>query len=236
MKIAIVGADGTNKAWTPDRIEKAKLVIRAIFHGAKYFDHLPKSDFERYLYGFIQENIEVDRNIILISGHCPVGEKRWYCLSCHGFINQETHNTNIRNLGHEMIEVYDKGGIDTIAEIVASELGIQKEIYPAEVNQWEDKHLHYAKRFQRITGRNYAIGFRSRNIKIAESCDILYDIEPKGGCEHCSGRGFTSKHPNFLLYGRRCRFCHGTGVYSGGTWTLNYAKKLGKEVHQVIIE
>ena len=27
MKIAIVGADGTNKAWTPERIEEAKRKI-----------------------------------------------------------------------------------------------------------------------------------------------------------------------------------------------------------------
>jgi len=195
MKIAIVGADGTNKAWTPERIEKAKLVIRAIFHGAKFFDRLPKNDFEHYLYGFIQENIEVDRNIILISSHCP------------------------------------EGGVDIWAEEMADKFGIQKEIYPAEVNQWEDKKVL-------LFGGGIIKhkGYRSRNIQIAETCDVLYDIEPKGSCEHCDGRGFTSKHPNFLLYGRRCRFCHGTGAYSGGTWTLNYAKKLGKGVHQVIIE
>jgi hypothetical protein len=241
MKIAIVGADGTNKAWTPEREEKAKIIIKSILEIPIKSKGLVGHNYRWTAMGFpswfdVKPLPDEDVEIVSVSGRCPVGEKRWYCLSCHGFINQETHNTNIRNLGHEMIEVYDKGGIDTIAEIVASELGIQKEIYPAEVNQWKDKYLPYAKRFQRITGRNYAIGFRSRNIKIAESCDILYDIEPKGSCKHCSGRGFTSKHPNFLLYGRRCRFCHGTGVYSGGTWTLNYAKKLGKEVHQVVVE
>jgi hypothetical protein len=133
-----------------------------------------------------------------------------------------------------MIEVYDKGGIDTIAEIVASELGIQKEIYPAEVNQWEDKIVESGSIYDEgpCNGmfRFKKKGYRSRNIQIAEACDILYDIEPKGSCRHCGGIGFTTN------YGRCCRFCHGTGVYSGGTWTLNYAKKLGKEVHQVIIE
>jgi hypothetical protein len=189
MKIAIVGADGTNKAWTPERIEKAKLVIRAIFHGAKFFDHLPKNDFERYLYGFIQENIEVDRNIILISGHCP------------------------------------KGGVDIWAEEMADEFGIHKEIYPAETNQWRDKKVL-------LFGGGIIKykGYRSRNIQIAEACGILYDIETKGSCEHCGGRGFTTN------YGRRCRFCYGTGVYSGGTFTYRKALEFGKEAHQIIID
>jgi len=147
-----------------------------------------------------------------------------------------------------------KKGIDVICEEMADKLGIQKEVYPAEVNQWKDKYFCKECGLQKqwdslkamlkehSTLKDYPYlqgrlkGYRSRNIQIAEACDILYDIEPKGSCEHCGGRGFTSKHPNFLLYGRRCKFCHGTGVYSGGTWTLNHAKKLGKEVHQVIIE
>jgi len=48
--------------------------------------------------------------------------------------------------------------------------------------------------------------YRKRNMKIASACDILYCIEPKGR------------------------------KISGGLWTLEYAKKLGKEVHFIEIE
>jgi len=47
--------------------------------------------------------------------------------------------------------------------------------------------------------------FMERNKKIAEFADVVYDIEPEG-----RKRG-------------------------GGTWTLNYAKRLGKEVHKIEI-
>lgn len=93
------------------------------------------------------------------------------------------------------------GGVDIWAEDIADELGIKKEIYPPEVYQWNDK----------ISKGSYVDdvvelkGYRSRNIQIAEMCDILYCINPKG-------------------------------IRSGGTWTMEYAKKLGKEVHLVEIE
>ena len=48
-------------------------------------------------------------------------------------------------------------------------------------------------------------GFKKRNILIAQNCDILYAIEPVG-----------RKH-------------------SGGLWTLNYAKKLGKPAFKIEI-
>lgn len=35
---------------------------------------------------------------------------------------------------------------------------------------------------------------------------------------------------------QKCKFCEGDGAYSGGTWTYKYARKLGKEVHKVIME
>jgi len=47
--------------------------------------------------------------------------------------------------------------------------------------------------------------YRERNIKIAEECDVLFCIEPLDR------------------------------VKSGGIWTLNWAKKLGKEVYLVLV-
>jgi len=48
-------------------------------------------------------------------------------------------------------------------------------------------------------------GYKARNIRIARECDMLYDIEPKGR------------------------------VRSGGIWTMNYAKDIGKDVKQIIL-
>lgn len=73
------------------------------------------------------------------------------------------------------------------------------------------------------------IGYKSRNIKIAEECDVLYCIVPYNWdnfnmqppyddyswCRHCK----VWKHPT-----------------NGGCWTLKKAKKLGKETHLVVIE
>lgn len=48
--------------------------------------------------------------------------------------------------------------------------------------------------------------YKKRNIQIAEACDILFDIEPM--------------HRK----------------WSGGMWTLNYAKSLGKQVVKIEID
>lgn len=81
-----------------------------------------------------------------------------------------------------------RGGVDIWAEEAADDLGIKKIIFPATKHRWSG-----------------AGGYRERNIKIAETCDVLYDIEPKG-------------------------------KRSGGTWTLEYAEKLGKPVYKIEIE
>jgi len=136
-----------------------------------------------------------------------------------------------------------KGGVDIWAEEIADELGIKKEIYPAEVHQWDDKIVkpsfvpsHFPE-YVRRSVRERMKGYRSRNIEIAKACDVLYDIEPKGSCRHCGGIGRmqtpTSVYSTFF---DSCHWCKGTGIYSGGTWTMRYAEKLGKEVHQVVIE
>jgi hypothetical protein len=146
-------------------------------------------------------------DVILVSGHCP------------------------------------KGGVDIWAEEIAKELGIKTEIYAPEVNQWEDeKMIEHGVGYSQV----YKIrkGYKSRNILIAEACDILYDIEPAHSCKYCKGKGFIittlpdyriSTTENFVLR-RKCKYCESDGAYSDGTWTLKYARKLGKEVHKVIIE
>jgi len=135
-----------------------------------------------------------------------------------------------------------KGGVNIWAEEIADELGIEKEIYPAEVNRWNDDISH-----QIEIGFGYKPenppevrlkGCRSRNIQIAEACDVLYCIVPK-----------VYVHPDFIKDAEEmhafkgskrtiyCIHCNQFGHPSnGGCWTMKYAKKLGKETHLVVIE
>ena len=87
-------------------------------------------------------------------------------------------------------------GIDTIAENVAKDLNIQTLIFPAETFHWEDQD-----------GKK---GFKTRNIEIAENCDILY----------CFPAGTRDK---------KCYHCNLDHQVGGGCWTLKKAKMLGKE-------
>ncbi len=98
-----------------------------------------------------------------------------------------------------------KGGVDIWAEIVADVLGILKEIHYPEVNQWEDEIRVGVGDIVWDYEEKIKKGYKSRNIEIAESCDILYCINPKGR------------------------------DWSGGRWTLSEAKRRGKETHLVEI-
>lgn len=66
-----------------------------------------------------------------------------------------------------------KKGVDEFAEIAADSLGVKKEIYPADVNQWDDWDRYEGS--GRITKR---IGYKTRNIQIAKAIDVLYCIDP----------------------------------------------------------
>lgn len=98
-----------------------------------------------------------------------------------------------------------KSGIDIWSEIVADSLGIKTQIFPTEVEQWEDKEMLDA--FISIDKEGYKKlkGYKSRNIDIAQTSDILFCIDPK------SREG------------------------GGGLWTMNFARKLNKEVHHIVI-
>ena len=108
-----------------------------------------------------------------------------------------------------------KGGVDIWAEEIADKFGIEKEIFTPEVNQWNDKIT-----WSQALG-NIKIGYKSRNIKIADACDILYCIVPfniKGRCwYHCDKMDYSH-------------------IKNGGCWTLSKAEQFGKETHLVVIE
>lgn len=150
------------------------------------------------------------KQIILVSGHCP------------------------------------KGGVDIWAEEIADNLGVAKEIYSAEVNQWEDKKLNTIKvpknhdPFDIYDVDHVTIikkGYKSRNIQMAEACDILYCIVPHTvppkGFDITNIDSFTMKDARSF----HCIHCKNLGhPTNGGCWTLKKAKSLGKETHLVVIE
>lgn len=103
-------------------------------------------------------------------------------------------------------------GIDKLAEKVATAWKIEKEIHNPGINQWEDgigkEPYDYDDHGVNIIKYRQVIlkGYKSRNIDIANSCHVLYCIDPKGR------------------------------NWSGGKYTMMVAKRLGKEVHLIEIE
>ncbi len=107
-------------------------------------------------------------------------------------------NQLIKEYGVDDITLISGGakGVDTEAEDVAKQLGIKTIIHRPLENKWEN-------------------GYKPRNIKIAQECDILYCFPTKlktVECYHCK----TDEHE-----------------VTGGCWTMKYAKSLKKETHVV---
>lgn len=100
------------------------------------------------------------------------------------------------------------GGIDVWAEEIAAELGLETDIYPPASNDW-------------------TFGFKPRNIKIAEHCDVIVCI-----VVDCLPGGYK---------GRRFPMCYhcktDQHVKSGGRWTALYAQRVcGVPATWVVIE
>ena len=156
-----------------------------------------------------------------------------------------------------------KGGVDIWAEEIADELGIKKEIYPAEVNQWNDKKSKdiFVCNFDGCTfegseGEIYKHsdetghmcinvsnkilkGYRSRNIQIAEACDVLCCIVPWVNIEALDNihEDEPPPFPITLSKNQYCIYCKQIGhPTNGGCWTMKKARQLGKEVHLVMVE
>lgn len=210
FKVGIVGADG--RKWHPEQIPKLRSAIYDILYG------LPIEVLDNRVGG----NYEIAKlwtegrqdELIVVSGHCPIGKERPYCVGCNDWIEEKFAPSHAcGNPNHEVVWVYDEGGVDTIVETIATQLGLKKEIHPAEVYQWNDKIVP-AQDGGMITYK----GYRSRNIQIAVVCYVLYCIVPfiKGAfCRHCS----TFDHPN-----------------NGGCWTLKRTARLGKPTHLIVIK
>lgn len=121
-----------------------------------------------------------------------------------------------------------KGGVDIWAEEIADINHIKKQIFNPEVNQWNDKVECNGKEFTSNHIHKVLMGYKSRNIKIAEACDVLYCVVPHNRI----GLNLTPYNP--ICY---CKHCDVWGhPTNGGCWTMKYAKKLGKETHLIVIE
>ena len=96
-----------------------------------------------------------------------------------------------------------KGGVDLWAESIATVLGIEMDIKEPEARQWEDTDEQEVREEWGAKNQRPLIGYKSRNILIAETCDVLYLVTPQ------------------------------KNMWSGAMWTYNYAQKLGKEVHEI---
>ena len=119
-----------------------------------------------------------------------------------------------------------KSGTDEWSETQARQMLPSQEqikIFKPEVNQWNDMMRMCRCGRPECEQKPYKVmGYKSRNIKIAETCDVLYCIVPyvkDAYCYHHKGEQDQTPHPK-----------------NGGCWTRNYAHSIGKEVHLVVIE
>ncbi len=103
----------------------------------------------------------------------------------------------VRNFGRNELILVSGGasGVDTIAETTAYGLGLKCDIHRPTSENWD--------------------GYKARNLKIAQECDVIYCFPTKvrlTPCYHCG----TQDHER-----------------SGGCWTVKHAKTLKKEGHVV---
>lgn len=225
--VVIVGADGRKFNNEQEQQTKDKIFEILNKHWHEYVE--PSLDFG-----------DVETELILVSGGCPVGKKRWYCVDCDMWLGGDLIPGAHVWLKHKLIEVYDNGGIDTWAHIEATKLGIPTLIFKPEVHQWLDRQPKQATIPVSVSRK----GYRSRNIDMAEIGTIGYTIEVAGSCRQCGGKGWIgvitpanspTSIPPAHIGKRECNKCKGTGAYSGGTFTINEMQKLGKEVHKIVI-
>jgi len=107
-------------------------------------------------------------------------------------------NSLIEEYGVDDITLISGGakGVDTEAEDVAKQLGIKTIIHKPLEYKWEN-------------------GYKPRNLKIANECDVLYCFPTKvktTPCYHCELKDHE---------------------VTGGCWTMKKAKELKKETHVV---
>ena len=129
---------------------------------------------------------------IVGSSHLSENEERDVRQFCAGIIKTFSSDVVIISGGAE--------GVDKIAIEVAENLEYETQVYPPKEKKWDPPTKD---------------GYKARNMKIAQDCDILYCFPTKlktTPCYHCK----VLDHE-----------------VTGGCWAMKYAKSLGKKTHLV---
>jgi len=98
-------------------------------------------------------------------------------------------------------------GVDTIAVVIAREMGITTIEFKPQVPSWDAVERGEAGEEANDNGMTVLVpgGFKSRNMKVADACDCLVRISSAG-----------------------------TKTYGSG-WTADYAERIGKCVHRYTV-
>jgi hypothetical protein len=258
MKLVIVGPE--ERKWpTEEQKEKAKDAITKLLLGT------PNLKTTQLAINFIQHKLKDEiieatnalgslddyvakriKEVTLVSGHCPVGKERPYCVYCGRFLKEWKEDVEFHKKNHKVIYVYDKGGVDTWAEIIATELGIQKEIHPADCTFFDNmipkpkrmtyeecKNVSHPERMAKDHFWKYH--FKPRNIDMAKAGDVGYCIVPRTyiPSKEEIQQGILADYDEGIY----CKHCNELGHPSnGGCFTIKEMRKLGKETHVVVID
>lgn len=144
FKIGVVGA--SLPKWRPEQIPIVEAVVEGILKGEEVKPYL-KGDSRVAQYWINRDNGVP--NITVTTGHCPIGEEKWYNVTDNrwatpsqeiGFINFKSPLV-IKGIVRDTtyVRVYNLGGVDTTTEIKTVKLGLRSEIYPAENKGWGDE-------------------------------------------------------------------------------------------------
>jgi hypothetical protein len=106
------------------------------------------------------------------------------------------------------------GGIDVWAEKIAVEMGFDTLIFEPEIHAWDGK-----------------MGFRERNLRIAEASDVVYILVAKD-----YPPGYKGRRWDFCYHcDREDNLDYFIHVKSGACWTGWKAREMNKEVHWIVI-
>jgi hypothetical protein len=239
LKVAMVGPQTSQ--WTIRQEDNCKKLINLNLEGLKQINAtvIPIGDgkFKTLEYS----GKKVYYPFTVLSGHCPVETERYWCYDLERFVNIDDVDCirggkdppTYAGSGYQFSDkVYDQGGVDTWVEIEADMQKIKKQIFPAPAKGWYDK--------QEICGFDHeyiykkVLGYRSRNIQMAEVAQVVLCYVPKVDTSKFDTSKGVGQHNVKAHYCFHCReWGHPT---NGGCWTKKYAEKLGKETHLVIVE
>lgn len=250
MKVGIVGAQ--ESSWTERQKDEVPTEIHNIFTWA--VSHV-------LVKHGLNLSYDAKKDITLVSGRCPVSicdncGKHWFSniadpIAGHVWCEFCGHKKKRR-----------AGGVDIWAEEIAIKLGLKTEIYAPEVNRWRDAIIKgkslSKERCHSLIGLEVETISKTVGDVLMKSTGRIRRIEEDINPEHfwlvyCNGwhvaldnviswkarkKGYCSRNldvvnaiplpPDGVIH---C--INPKGKRSGGTWTMEQAKKMGKETHLI---